>query len=169
MTAVSDAFAFTAPLELVGHRGVVVVHLGVLVLRVELDDGEFGRAAVAHLVGPTESTAAGRSSSVRLPGPGPTGDEGVSEDERVTVDVVVLQPVVDGRRLGGGADLLAADGKVAQKDAVLGNLQAGLDLDLSVAPGRQYRVSVRGLAIRRLSSSPSLNRTATGSNDATNL
>jgi len=40
-----------------------------------------------------------------LPRTSAAGNESVPEDERVALGVVVLQPVVDGRRFGGGADL----------------------------------------------------------------
>jgi len=52
----------------------------------------------------------------------------VSEHEGIAGLVVVLQTVIDRRRRGGRPHRLAADGEVAEKDPLLGDLQPRLDL-----------------------------------------
>ena len=133
MAAVGDPLALEAPRRLVVQRGVVVVHLGVLVLGIELDDRRLDLAAVVHLVGRVEILPEDVLRGVGLPGAGAARDERVPEDEWVAVAVVVLQPVVDRRGVGGGPDPLAADREVPEEDAVGGDLEPGLDL---VAVGR---------------------------------
>jgi len=122
------------PIQPAGEIGVevrvVVVHLRVLVLRIELDDRHPRLPPVAGRVGAVRIEVLPEDvlGGVGLPRPGPAGDEGVPERERVAVGVVVLHAVVDGGRLGRRPHLLAADGEVSEEDAVLGNLQSGLDL-----------------------------------------
>ncbi len=106
------------------------MHLGVLVLRVELDDGGADLAAIGHRIGSLlgEVLTEDVLRAVGLPRPRPAGDQRVPEDERIARVVVVFQPVIDRWRRRGGPDLLAADREVTQKDPVVGYLQPGLDL-----------------------------------------
>jgi len=94
------------PIQPAGEIGVevrvVVVHLRVLVLRIELDDRHPRLPPVAGRVGAVRIEVLPEDvlGGVGLPRPGPAGDEGVPERERVAVGVVVLHAVVDGGRLG---------------------------------------------------------------------
>ena len=130
VTAASDSFAFTATPEFVGQLSIVV-HLGVLVLRVELDDSRPDRPVAADLdgVGPllAEELPEDVLRKVGLSGACPAGHQRVSEDQRVAGVVGVLQTVVDCRRLGRRLHLLAADREMAQEDPVFRDLEAGLD------------------------------------------
>jgi len=130
VSAVGDPLTVESSRRRRVHRRVVVVHLCVLVLRVELDDGHARVTAVVHRIRPVgvEILSKDVLCGVCLPRARPSGDEGVSEREWIALGVVVADPVVDRRGRRRGTDALAADREVPEEDARLGDRQPGLDL-----------------------------------------